>query len=119
MKRMAESLKQRTRNYIHILSIKLKWVLIILNIVLFYITFQYSAYIAFSMGRYAIFFPPRAWKQVDQYTLLAACAVAAAVFLGVAWRSMIAPLSVLQMIVLFAGPVAFYGIFGEMIWAMV
>lgn len=116
---MLEGLKQRIGGYIRVFSMKMKWVLVILNIILFYITFQYAAYIALSMGRYTIYVSPRTWIYQSQWSFLVACAIAAAVFLGVAWRSMSAPMSVLQMISLFAAPVAFFGIFGELIYAMV
>lgn len=116
---MPEISVQRMGGYIRVILIKIKWALIIVNTILFYIAFQHSTYIVLSMGRYAIFFPPRTWIYSNQWSFLAACTVASAVFLGVAWRSMIAPLSVLQMIALIAGPVAFYGIFGEMIYAMI
>lgn len=95
-----------------------KWVLVILNTFLFYITFHHAAYIALSEGKYMIYISSRFWIYQSQWSFLVACGIAAAVFLGVAWRSMGAPISVLQLISLATAPIAFFVAFGGLVHAM-
>lgn len=119
MQPMLTVLKKRIIHYISEILVKVKWVLILVNTLLFYIVFQHALYIGLSMGRYAIYFWRGSWIYQSQWSFLVACGIAAIVFLGVAWRSMAAPISVLQMTSLVAAPVAFYYAFGELIYAMV
>ena len=95
-----------------------KMLLIILNMVLFYIAFHHAAYIYFSFGIYRASYGLIGWIYRSQWSFLLASAVAAAVFFAVGWTSMRPPAKLVPVILLVAAPAAFFLIFGELVSAM-
>lgn len=95
-----------------------KWILVAINLVLFYITFQYAAYITLAWDNYVIYGFYVKWFIQSYLSFVIACWISAAVFLVVTWKSMAAPASALQMIILAATPVIFCLVFGEFIYRM-
>lgn len=95
-----------------------KWVLVTINLVLFYITFHYTAYIILSWDSYVIYGFYVKWFFLNYWSFVLACGISAVVFSIVTWKSMAAPLSVQQMIILVAAPTIYCLVFRELVYQM-
>lgn len=100
-------------------ALAIKWILVAVNLVLFYVTFQYAAYITLASDNYVIYGFYVKWFSQSYLGFVIACWVSAAVFSVVTWRSMAAPVSVLQVVILAATPATFCLVFRELIYAMI
>lgn len=91
-----------------------KCMLIVLNVILFYITFHFSTYIYLSWDNYVIYGLRFKWIGESYSSFVAVCWISAAVFLIVSWKSMAGRTGLLQVVVLAATPTLFYLVFGEL-----
>ena len=95
-----------------------KYLLMTLNVILFYITLHFSTYISLSWDNYVIYGLRVKWIGESYSSFVAVCWISAAVFLFVSWKSMAGRTGLLQVVVLAAAPTLFYLVFGELAYLM-
>ena len=94
------------------------YLLMTLNVILFYITFHFSTYISLSWDNYVIYGLRVKWIGESYSSFVVMCWISAAVFLVVSWKSMAGRTGLLQVVVLAATPTLFYLVFGELAYLM-